>query len=117
MIHRVRTRREFSLLSSSGRRVRTELLWCTHSPDDSIPAPRVAFAIGRAFGPAVARNRVRRQIRAVVASRHASDPLRPGRYLIGITRSINEHMFPKDHTSVAHEVTRLLDAVERCSVD
>jgi ribonuclease P protein component len=117
LIHRVRTRREFSLLSSSGRRVRTELLWCTYSPDDSIPAPRVAFAIGRAFGSAVARNRARRQIREAVSRRHLRAPLRPGRYLIGITRSVNVHMFPTTFPEVEAKVDDLLDTVERCSVD
>jgi len=40
--------------------------------------PRVAYAIGRAAGPAVARNRLRRRLRAIVAT----VPLSPGAYLI-----------------------------------
>lgn len=38
--------------------------------------PRVAFAVGRAVGPAVTRNRVRRRLRAIV--RDASAQLEPG---------------------------------------
>ena len=114
MIHRVRTRREFSLLSS-GRRVRTESLWCTHSPDDTTPTPRLAFAIGRGFGSAVHRNRARRQLRSAILARHASSPLSPGRYLVGITRSINAQTFPSRYVVIESEVEELLEKAERCS--
>ena len=114
LIHRVRTRREFSLLSS-GRRVRTELLWCTHSLDDSLPSPQLAFAIGRGFGSAVHRNRARRRLRSAILARHASNPLLPGRYLVGITRSINAHTFPSRYRVIESEVTELLEKTERCS--
>jgi ribonuclease P protein component len=40
----------------------------------------VAFAIGRACGPAVVRNRVRRRLRALLAQRD----LAPGWYLFGV---------------------------------
>jgi ribonuclease P protein component len=114
LIHRVRTRREFSLLSS-GRRVRTELLWCTHSLDDSLPSPQLAFAIGRGFGSAVHRNRARRRLRSAILARHASNPLLPGRYLVGITRSINAHTFPSRYRVIESEVAELLEKTERCS--
>lgn len=45
------------------------------------PPVRVAYAIGRAVGSAVERNRVRRRLRALVAE--AADQLRPGAYLVG----------------------------------
>jgi ribonuclease P protein component len=46
--------------------------------------PRVAYAVGRRAGGAVARNRVRRRLRAATRA-HASE-LEPGRaYLIGVT--------------------------------
>jgi ribonuclease P protein component len=46
--------------------------------------PRVAFAIGRSVGNAVARNRLRRRLRALCAD-HA-DRLAPGHsYLVGAT--------------------------------
>lgn len=41
------------------------------SPDDP---PRVAFAVPRAVGPAVARNRVRRRIRAHLVERRRNSP-------------------------------------------
>jgi RNase P protein component len=42
----------------------------------------VAYAIGRKVGNAVERNRIRRQLRAIV--RELAPHLRPGMYLIGI---------------------------------
>lgn len=44
----------------------------------------MAFAIGRAYGPAVARNRARRQLRALLAG----NPPPPGWYLIGVQGGI-----------------------------
>jgi ribonuclease P protein component len=45
------------------------------------PPARVAYAVGRAVGSAVERNRVRRRLRALVAESAAQ--LRPGAYLVG----------------------------------
>jgi ribonuclease P protein component len=44
---------------------------------------RVAYAIGRSVGSAVTRNRLRRRLRAIIASQASSMP--PGWYLIGAT--------------------------------
>jgi ribonuclease P protein component len=61
--------------------VRAGTLWCqwlTHPSER-----RVAYAIGRSVGSAVARNRLRRRLRAIVAAHEAALP--PGWYLIGAT--------------------------------
>jgi ribonuclease P protein component len=50
-------------------------------PDRTLTTPQVAFAIGRAVGPAVVRNRLRRQLRAILRDR----ALVPGYYLLGVT--------------------------------
>jgi ribonuclease P protein component len=42
----------------------------------------VAYAIGRKVGNAVARNRIRRQLRTIIKEPAAQ--LRPGQYLIGV---------------------------------
>ena len=42
--------------------------------------PQVAYAIGRAYGPAVQRNRTRRQLRSLLDARS----LPPGQYLFGV---------------------------------
>ncbi len=60
--------------------------------------PRVAFAFGRAFGPAVLRNRVRRQLRAMLRSAASNGQLPPGDYLFGgrpsaATRTFTELQF------------------------
>ncbi len=52
------------------------------SPDLTLNNPRVAYAIGRNFGNAVQRNRVRRQCKAIL--REAENRLPTGRYLIGV---------------------------------
>lgn len=43
---------------------------------------RVAYAIGRRVGPAVVRNRLRRQLRAAVREIHRDGGLPPGAYLV-----------------------------------
>ena len=48
-------------------------------PDAEAP-PRVAFAVGRRVGPAVARNRLRRQLRALTAD--LAPELASGAYLV-----------------------------------
>lgn len=88
MIWRIRTRREFSHLAAQGRRVRAGVLWCTYvlDPPGIATPPRVAFALGRALGPAVVRNRVRRRLRAMLrqgSSATADMKLPPGCYLFG----------------------------------
>jgi ribonuclease P protein component len=51
-------------------------------PDSSCDTPKVAFAIGRRVGSAVARNRLRRRLRELLRSA----PLVPGLYLFGVSR-------------------------------
>lgn len=43
----------------------------------------MAFALGRALGPAVVRNRLRRQLRAILQDASAAGQLPPGLYLFG----------------------------------
>jgi ribonuclease P protein component len=79
LIWRVRERSSFRRLGVEGRRARAGALWCTFVIDPTIKPPQVAFAIGRAYGPAVVRNRLRRRLRALLAA----SPPPPGLYLIG----------------------------------
>ena len=82
MIWRLRERRDFSRLSAEGRRVRAGVLWCTYvlDPPGIVTPPRVAFALGRALGPAVTRNLIRRRLRALLDEQ---TPLPSGIYLVG----------------------------------
>ncbi len=89
MIWSIRERRTFDELVRRGSRVRTATLWCTCLPlPDSTP-PRVAFAIGRAVGSAVVRNRVRRRLRMLISA----EQLPPGRYLIGARPPVTKRTF------------------------
>ena len=79
MIWRVRERSAFRRLGVEGRRTRAGALWCTFVIDPTITPPQVAFAIGRALGPAVVRNRLRRRLRALLSAA----PPPAGLYLFG----------------------------------
>jgi ribonuclease P protein component len=72
----VRGRESFAALSRHGRRVREGPLTVVHRPGPQ--DPRVAFAVGRRVGPAVARNRLRRRLRALWRELEVPD----GDYLI-----------------------------------
>ena len=92
MIARVRQRQTFQRLTREGVRIRRSTLWCTWCPQsDSTPA--VAFAIGRAVGPAVTRNRLRRRLRAILAELDAVVPLPPVTMLIGATPAATKLTF------------------------
>lgn len=91
-VGRVQTRSSFAALRQHGRRARSGALRVTFVPVEPVtsgdvvramspPMPRVAFAVGRAVGNAVVRNRIRRRLRAACAE------LRPaaGIYLLTAT--------------------------------
>jgi len=54
-------------------------------PETATGECRLAFAVGRAVGTAVTRNRVRRRLRALVAQRSAR--FQPGLHLVGASPS------------------------------
>jgi ribonuclease P protein component len=89
LIGRVRERDAFVRLRRQGARVRIDPLWCSFVDDPVMTQPRVAFAIGRALGTAVARNRLRRRLRAILGDIDVP----PGIYLIGATPAAVELTF------------------------
>ena len=95
MIDRVRERDAFVRLRRDGKRVRADPLWCSFVLDPELVPPKVAFAIGRAVGPALRRNRLRRRLRSLLAD---SD-VPPGLYLFGARVPACEQTF--DDVSVA----------------
>lgn len=87
MIARIRGRNEFARLARDGTRIRCSDLWCTWCPEPHSTATHVAFAINRAYGSAVRRNRLRRRLRAVLAEVDREQPLPTGMLLIGARRT------------------------------
>jgi ribonuclease P protein component len=109
LIWRIRERNVFARLSRDGVRTRAGVLWCTFLLDPLQSPPRVGFAIGRAVGPAVIRNQVRRRLRVLLS---AAD-LPPGNYLVGARpaaagRSSAE--LQRDVQALASGVARTLSA-------
>jgi len=82
VIGRIQDRTTFLRFRTDARRVRAGELWCAALVDEGEPSPRIAYAIGRAVGSAVVRNRVRRRLRAIATSE--AHVVLPGRYLIGV---------------------------------
>ncbi|WP_428122685.1 ribonuclease P protein component [Candidatus Poriferisodalis sp.] len=105
MIDSCRSRADFTALRR-GRRFESDALWISFAPDPELDRPRVAFAIGRRQGTAVARNRVRRRLREIL--REHSSALVRGRYLIG-TRQ------PASTVSYRQARTELLFLLETAS--
>jgi ribonuclease P protein component len=70
----------------------------------------VAFAIGRAIGSSVVRNRVRRRLRSVLSAEPTPAPLAPGWYLIGARPAIVELSFDRLTTELV-DLSRAIDRV------
>jgi ribonuclease P protein component len=80
LIWRLRDRATFAALRRSGCRVTKGPITVTWLPGNPTEPPRVAYAVGRAVGPAVVRNRIRRRLRAITGE--SCSLLRPWAYLI-----------------------------------
>ncbi len=89
LIQRLRGRESFTQLRQGGTRVRSGPLWCVMLPDPSLESAYVAFAIGRATGSAVERNKVRRRLREILRSLDMPS----GLYLFGLNGSANATSF------------------------
>ncbi len=113
MIDRIHGRAAFQRLQREGTRVRSGLLWCTMVPDHTLTRPQVAFAIGRAVGPAVVRNRLRRQLRAILRERD----LQPGYYLVGVTPGAVGSTFSLLSSTVDDLIARLVAKTSRGVAD
>jgi ribonuclease P protein component len=104
LIWRIRERDAFARLAREGARIRTSSLWCTYLPDPGADPPRLAFAVGRAVGPAVTRNRVRRRLQALLSTGTRPPP---GWYLIGARPSVNELTFDQLRSELTDLVAKI----------
>ena len=86
LIRRARGRATFAALAGAKRHARGSIMVrCVPGPDDR--PPRMAYAVGRGVGGAVARNRVRRRLRAAANASEAH--LAPGAtYLVSAGREV-----------------------------
>jgi ribonuclease P protein component len=101
LIHRVRSRATFAELSRARPR-RHGAIWVRRVRLHEAGPPQVAYAVSRAVGNAVVRNRVRRRLRALVAGRSAA--FEPGwGYLVGVT--------PRAATLSSTELAVSVDAI------
>lgn len=75
--------------------------------DVSFDQPLVGYAIGRSFGGAVQRNRMRRRLRVLLGGQ--ADRLRPGLYLFGAQPSLTTSS-PEQLSST---VDSLVTAIEK----
>ena len=82
---RITDRRTFSALRRDGRRARSgpiALTWLPAPAGQPSTPPRAAFAVTRPSGGAVARNRIRRRLRAALRELRAAGALPDGTYLV-----------------------------------
>jgi ribonuclease P protein component len=105
LIARIRDRDAFVRLQRHGVRVRNGSLWCSYVHDPDVSPARVAFAIGRAVGPAVTRNQLRRRLRAILAQIDVPS----GLLLIGATPQATELTFE----DLRDRTRRLIEATHR----
>jgi ribonuclease P protein component len=78
---RITDRSTFDALRRSGRRARSGSVSVIFVNDGG-DRVRVAYAVGRRFGGAVERNRLRRRMRAAVRAVELQVELNPGAYLV-----------------------------------
>ena len=107
-ISRIGDRATFQAFRRTRWRCRQGPVAVAHVPatpgDDRV---RVAYAVGRRVGGAVVRNRVRRQLRAVMRSLHAAGALSPGAYLVSVFPGADRLRFADLHRLVVGAVDRL----------
>ena len=106
----IRERDAFERLRAEGTRIHSSSLWCTYLPDPRTATCSTAFAIGRAVGPAVTRNRLRRRLRAVLTAHQRTSPALPGYLLIGARPGSSELTFAE----LRQELLTLLDRLPTC---
>lgn len=113
MIWRISERRAFQDLARVGRRARTQTLWCSFVNDPAASPLRVAFALGRAVGPATRRNRLRRRLRALIPAIAPNAGLDAGWLLIGAKPAAIELTFDQ----LRKELSRLLSRIAAAPAD
>ncbi len=111
LIGRFGGRATFERLAQTGSRARAGVLWCTFVLDPLVTPPQVAYAIGRAVGPAVTRNLLRRRLRSLLHQKYPHLP--GGLYLIGATPGAAQQSF----SELMFDLERLIVRIVPPSID
>jgi len=101
LIGRIQSRSVFTRVRAEGVHLRSGVLSCTMVPDSTLAQPLVGYALGRSYGSAVSRNRLRRQLRELVKTRETL--MQPGVYVFGAS--------PRAATASFERLGRDLDAL------
>jgi ribonuclease P protein component len=107
--HRLSRSRDFDAVYRQGRSVSTRHLTLHWFPREEDPAgePRLGLAVPRSIGSAVARNRVKRQLRAAWAE--LGERIAPGRDYVLVARpGIAEPAEARGHAWLVEQVTEVL---------
>ncbi|MYI18547.1 MAG: hypothetical protein F4121_00205 [Acidimicrobiia bacterium] len=112
LIGRIRSGTTFERLRRDGRVVRHGLLEIRYLLDGGGDPPRVAFAVSAGTGSAVARNRLRRRLRAVM--RELADPARrpafpSGDYLLRPRRNAGSAEFARRRRDAERLLARIVE--------
>ena len=107
MIGRIRDRHAFVRLGREGTRIRRSALWCSWCPDPDSTATSVAFAISRAHGPAVTRNRLRRRLRSILRELDQAERMPPILLLIGPRANLIELTFDQIREEVVDMIRQI----------
>ena len=83
LMRSIRRAGDFERLRRAGRTARVGALRIRALPDD-VEGPHVAFAIGRSYGNAVERNRIRRRLRGLITILDRDGALAAGWYLFSV---------------------------------
>lgn len=105
-IQRLRGRRAFETIMSGGVRAQSGRVAVSWRGDEQVRPPRVGFAVPRSVGSAVARNQVRRRLRALCRARV---DLPAGDYLIRIRPGPS----PLDHATLGRQLDTSLARLDR----
>ncbi len=81
MIGRIQSRSVFTRVRAEGVHLRSGVLSCTMVLDPTLSRPLVGYALGRSYGSAVSRNRLRRQLRELIKVRETL--MQQGVYVFG----------------------------------
>jgi ribonuclease P protein component len=106
--NRLSRSRDFDAVYRHGRSVSTRFLtlyWFQR--DEPLGAPRLGFAVPKAVGNAVVRNRIKRQLREIVPARLEAVPA-TNDYVLVVRRGLPEAAEANGHTWLEDRVDEVL---------